>query len=221
MSTIASDSNKVQVQSGEKSFTLLQAIAVILVSATVFVAAGFLVGKTFFWKSVEDNRIEQQLAYYKAKTEAEPKVAENRVNLGYTYYLKGEHTQALQQLQIAVSIDPKFADAYYNIGLVYNEMKRYDEALEAFSKAAKQAPRDYKHYLMMGVIYNNQGDHKSAVTALNRANQEKPGSADVIYQIGVAAEKSGDKEGAIELYQSALKYDPNYQEAKDALAKLK
>ncbi len=221
MSTLASEGNRIHIAPSEKTFTLLQAIAVILVSATVFVAAGFLVGKAFFWKTIEDTRIEQQLAFFKSKVEAEPKVAENRVNLGYTYYLKGEYDQALQHLKIAVTIDPKYADAYYNIGLVYKEQKRYDEALESFSKAAKLAPRDYKHFLQMGVIYNMQGNYQSAITALNRANQEKPGSADVIYQIGIAAEKTGDKAGARELYQTALNYDPNYKEARDALARLK
>jgi len=220
MSTATPNVEKIHVPSHEKTFTLLQAIAVILVSAMVFVGTGFVVGKAFFWKTLEDTRLDQQLAFFKAKVEAEPKIAESRVNLGYTYYLKGEYKQALQHLKIATQIDPKYADAFYNIGLVYREQKSYDEALESFSKAAKLAPRDYKHFLQMGVIYNAQGKHKDAITALNRANEEKPGSADVIYQIGVAAEKTGDKDGARELYTTAVNYDPNYKEAKEALARL-
>lgn len=220
MSTIAPNVQKLHIPSHEKSFTLIQAIAVILVSAMVFVGAGFAVGKTFFWKTLEDTRLDQQLAFYKAKVEAQPKVAENRVNLGYTYYLKGENKEALQHLKIATEIDPKYADAFYNVGLVYREQNSFDEALEFFSKAAKLAPRDYKHFLQMGVVYNAQGKYKDAITALNRANEEKPGSADVIYQIGIAAEKSGDKDGARELYTTAVNYDPNFKEAKDALAKL-
>lgn len=221
MSTLAPDARKIKIDSTDRTFTLFQALAIILVSVTVFLASGLLLGKVFFWKTIEDTRVEQQFAYFKSKVDAEPKVAENRVNLGYTYYLKGEYDKALQQFQVALSIDPKFADANYNAGLVYKEQKRYDEALEVFAKAAKLAPRDYKHYLMMGVIYNEQGNHKSAITALNRANAEKPGSSDVIYQIGMAAEKTGDKEGARQLYQTALNYDPNYKEAKEALARLK
>lgn len=221
MSTAVNGTQKMPIHSSEKSFTIIQAVTVILISALVFAASGFLVGKTFFWKSIEDTRIQQQLAFFKAKVDAEPKVAENRVNLGYTYYLTGDNAQALQQLKVAISIDPKFADAHYDMGLVYEEQKKYDEALEAFSKAAKYAPRDYKHYLMMGVIYNLQGKYQNAITALNRANTEKPGSADVIFQIGFAAEKTGDPAGARELYQTALNFDPNYQEAKDALARLK
>ena len=220
MSTFAPEARNIRLSSHEKNFTLFQAAAIILVFATVFVAAGYLVGRTFFWKSNAETRVDQQLAFFKAKVETAPKVPENRVNLGYTYYLKGEYTQALQHFQVALSIDPKFADAHYDMGLVYKEQKKHDEALESFSKAAKLAPRDYKNFMQMGVIYNLQGNYQSAITALNRANQEKPGSADVIYQIGISAEKTGDKAGARELYQTALNYDPNYQEAKDALAKL-
>ncbi|MDT3698261.1 MAG: tetratricopeptide repeat protein [Thermincola sp.] len=220
MSTLAPDVQKLRIPSHEKSFTLLQAIAVILISAVVFVGAGFAAGKVFFWKSLEESRLDQQLAFYKAKVDAQPKVAEDRVNLGYTYYLKGDYKNALQHLKIATEIDPKYADAFHNVGLVYREQQSYDEALEAFSKAAKLAPRDYKNFMQMGVIYNAQGNYKDAITALNRANEEKPGSADVIYQIGVAAEKSGDKDGARELYTTAVNYDPNFKEAKDALARL-
>lgn len=221
MSTIAQDTRKAGLPSGDKNFTLLQAIAIILVSAIVFSAAGILVGKTFFWKNFEDTRIEQQFAFYKAKVEAEPKDPESRVNLGYTYFLKGNNDEALQQFKIAADLDPKYAGAFYNKGLVYNKEKKYDDALEAFSQAAKLAPRDYKNFLMMGVIYNQQENYKDAITALNRANEENPGSSDVIYQIGIAAEKTGDIEGAKELYQQALDYDPKYQDAKDALARLK
>lgn len=221
MSTLAPQARNFQVSSQERHFTLLQAIAVILLAAAVFIAAGVLVGKTFFWKSIEDTRVAQQLAFYQAKVDAEPKVPENRVNLGYTYYLTGKYDEALKQFQIAADIDPKYAGAHYNMGTVYQEQKKYDEALESFSKAAKLAPRDYKNFLMMGVVYNIQGNYKSAITALNRANAENPGSADVIYQIGVSAEKTGDKDGAKELYKTALQFDPKYQDAKDALARLK
>lgn len=216
MSTLAPN-----VHSEERNFTILQAIAIILLAAAVFAGVGVLVGKTFFWKSVNDTRIDQQLSFYQAKVDAEPKVPQNRVNLGYTYFLKGKNEDALRQFKIAADIDPQYAAAYYNMGTVYQEEKKYDEALEAFSKAAKLAPRDYKNFLMLGVVYNAQGNHKDAITALNRANAENPGSSDVIYQIGIAAEKTGDKEGAKELYKTALQFDPKYQDAKDALARLK
>lgn len=218
MSTLAPARN---YHSQEKTFTMFQAIVVVVLAAAVFAAVGFLVGKTFFWKSLADTRVEQQLAFFQAKVDAEPKVPENRVNLGYTLYLKGQSDEALRQFQIAADLDPKYAAAHYNIGTVYKDDKKYDEALEAFSKAAKLAPRDYKNFLMMGVIYNLQGNYQNAITALNRANQENPGSADVIYQIGIAAEKTNDIEGAKELYKTALQFDPKYKDAKDALARLK
>lgn len=220
MSTLAPQA-RMKIPSNEKTFTVLQAIAIILIFAIMFVGAGYLVGKNFFWKSIEQTRVDQQMAFYKAKVDSQPKVPENRVNLGYTYYLKGNYNGALQQFKVAVDIDPKYAEAFYNMGLVYKEQKKYDEALEVFSKAAKLAPRNYKNFMQMGVIYNLQGNYKSAITALNRANQENPGSADVIFEIGVSAEKTNDKSGAKELYQQALKFDPNYKEAKDALSRLK
>ncbi|ADG82695.1 tetratricopeptide repeat protein [Thermincola potens] len=208
-------------QPSEKTFTLFQAIAIVLLAATVFIAAGFLIGKNFFWNNLDQDRINQQLAYFEAKVEAEPRVPENRVNLGYTYYLKKDYDMALKQFQIAVNLDPKYADAYYNMGLVYKDMKRYDDALEALAKSTKLAPLDYKNFMMMGIVYTDMGKYDEAFKALNKANQNRPGSADVLYYIGVAAEKSGDKEGAASMYKEALNYDPNFKDAQEALNRLK
>ncbi len=219
MSTLAPDA-RMKIPSSEKTFSLLQAIALVLISALMFTGAGYLIGKTFFWKTLTETRIDQQLKYYEATVQANPKDPQARVNLGYTQLLKGQYDDALQQLKVAETIDPKFEAPIYNEGLVYKAQKQYDQALGAFTRAAKVAPRDYKNYLQMGVIYNIQGKYKDAVAALNKANQNEPGSADIIYQIGVSAEKTGDKAGAQEMYQQAINFDPNYQDAKDALARL-
>jgi tetratricopeptide (TPR) repeat protein len=220
MSTAAPETNEIVINNGEKSFTLFQAITLVVVSTVVFFALGSLVGRAFFWKSTQEIRIDQQLGFYKAKVEAEPKSPENRVILGYTYILKGEYEEALKHLQVAVAINPRYAAAYHNMGLAYKAQKNYDKALEAFAKALKISPRDYKSLMQTGIINNEKGNYKAAAAALQKAYKEKPGSSDIIYQIGISAEKLGNKARAIELYKDALRYDPNYLEAKNALARL-
>lgn len=206
----------------EKTFSLLQALAVILLAATVFAASGILIGKNFFWfEKLDQARVNEQLAYYEAKVKAEPKVPENRVNYGYTLFLKSKNDEALKQFEMAAQLDPKYYQAYYNMGLVYEDEKRWDDALEMYAKAAKLAPRDYKNFMKMGIVYTELGKYQDAFKALNAANKEEPGNADVLYYIGVAAEKNGDKKGAADMYKEALRFDPNYKDAKDALDKLK
>jgi tetratricopeptide (TPR) repeat protein len=63
-------------------------------------------------------RVDGQLEYLKQKAQAEPTDPKTRVELGYTYYLKGQNDQAIQELNQAVLLDPKYFDAYYNLGLV-------------------------------------------------------------------------------------------------------
>jgi tetratricopeptide (TPR) repeat protein len=41
------------------------------------------------------------------------------------------------------------------------------------------------------------------------------------YALGQAYEKKGDKEKAKKAYEAALKYNPQYEQAKEALDKLK
>lgn len=221
MSTIAPGAQNLPV-STEKTFSILQTLAILLLAVAVFAAAGVLIGKNFFWhEALDQSRIDDQLAFYEAKVKADPRVPENRVNLGYTYYLKDKYNEALKQFQVAVELDPKYYQAYYNMGVVYKDQKRWDDALEVFAKAAKLAPRDYKNLMQMGIIYTEMGKYPDAFKALNAADRENPDSADIIYYIAVAAEKSGNKSGAKDMYQQALNYDPNFQEAKDALNRLK
>jgi tetratricopeptide (TPR) repeat protein len=216
----AEESKGLVISGGEKSFTLFQAITLVVVSTLVFFALGSLVGKAFFWKSTTEVRIEQQIAYFKAKAEAEPKNPDNRVKLAYTYILQKDYNEALKNLQVALAINPKHKGAYYNMGLAYQGQKNFDKALESFNKALKLSPRDYQSLYQMGVIYNEKGNYKAAAEALQKAYKEKRGSADIIYQIAVSTEKMGNKQRAITLYKEALKYDPNYEEAKSALASL-
>ena len=140
MSTITS---KVKINQPGKTYTLFQAIALVLAMILLFVGIGVGLGKAFFWKSFEEVRIEQQLAYYKQQVQSKPKVPDNRVKLGHTYFLNGQYDEALQEFQAALAFDPKYAAVYYNMALVYKEQKQYDQAIQALTKASKLAPRDF------------------------------------------------------------------------------
>jgi len=202
------------------SFTRLQSVLLILLTLVISVGGWYWVGITYFWNGLDTKRVDAQLTYLQQQVQAKPQDPKTRVELGYTYFLKGKDDQAIQELNQAVLLDPKDFDAYYNLGLVMQKEKRNDEALKNFQKAVDLSPKDYKAQMQKGVTYRNMGMYKEAIAALQVADKLLPGSADIIYETGRVAEAQGDKAAATDMYKQALSYDPLFKEAATALARV-
>lgn len=202
------------------SFTKLQSALLILLTLAISVGGWYGVGKVYFWSDLDMKRVDAQLVYLQQKVQTEPTDPETRVELGYTYLLKGENDKAIQELNQALLLDPKSFDAYYNLGLVMLKEERNNEALEKFQKAVDLSPKDFKGHLQKGVAYRSLGMYKEASVSLAQANKLLPGSADIIYETGRVAEAQGQKDAAIQIYKEALSYDPLFKDAVTALERV-
>jgi len=202
------------------SFTKLQSVVLILLTLVISVGGWYGVGKVYFWSDLDMRRVDAQLGYLQQKVQSEPTDPKTRVELGYTYFLKGKNDQAIQELNQALLLDPKSFDAYYNLGLVMLKKERNNEALENFQKAVDLSPKDFKGHLQKGVAYRSMGMYKEANVSLAQANKLLPGSADIIYETGRVAEAQGQNDAAIEIYKEALSYDPLFKEALTALERV-
>lgn len=212
--------HKIERKEKQDGFTLLQAVTLVLLTFVVSVVGWYAAGKYFFWSDLDMQRVQQQLEYLQKKVQAEPKNLENRVALGYTYYLKGENEKAVKELNQVLEIDKNYYNAHYNLGLVYLDEGKLDDALDEFQKCVEISPRDHKGYLNKGITYRKMGMYKEALESLEKANKLAPGSANIIYEIGMVAEAKGDKKTAAGIYKEALSYDPLYKEAAKALKRV-
>lgn len=201
-------------------FTYLQATLIIVLTLAVCVGSGIGLGKYVFWSDLDTKRIKEQITYLETLSRNEPKKLENRVALAYNYFLIGREDDAIKELNNVLEVDKKYYDAYYNLGLIYIDQKRYDDALEVLQKAVEISPKDYKGYLQEGIALREMNKYKEATAALEKADKLAPKNSDVIYQAGLVAEAQGQKEAAIEIYKEALKYDPLFKDAKEALERL-
>jgi len=207
-------------KSKNDSFTLLQAVALILLTVIISFSGWYAAGRYFFWKDLDVKRVEAQLEFLKKRVEAEPRNLENRVSLAYTYFLMGDNDQAVNELNQVLAIDQKYSAAYYNLGLVYFDEGRKDDALEMFQKTVELSPRDHKGHLQKGIVYRDMKMYKEAVESMETANKILPGNANVIYEIGRVAEEQGNFDTAAEIYKEALSYDPLYKDAVEALKRV-
>jgi tetratricopeptide (TPR) repeat protein len=201
-------------------FTKLQGISLIIATLLISLVSGYIISDKFIWKNNNDNRLEQQVAYYEGLVSKESNNPEHRVNLGFSYHLIGKSEDAVKQLKIAIDLDKENVGAYFNLGLVYNDQERYDDALKQSKKAVELAPRDFKGHLLEGMVYRKLKMYEEALVSLQEADKLMPVNNDIIFEIGRVAEDQGNVKDAEELYKKALSYDPLYKPASEALTRL-
>ncbi|OIJ22518.1 hypothetical protein BKP45_06820 [Anaerobacillus alkalidiazotrophicus] len=201
----------------KQKFTILQTIGLLVITLLLSTGGGIALGNAYFWNSGDMKRINEQLEFYQEKVSQDPNNLEDRIVLGYTYYLKGDNKNAINQFKTVVDKDENYFDAYYNLGLVYLEEDRHYDALSMFNKTVQLAPRDFKGHAQMGITYRHLKMYNEAIEALSEANNLAPANADIIYQIGLVAEEVGEYEAAVEIYKDVLNYDPLFQPALEAL----
>lgn len=204
-----------------KTFTLKQSILLLVLTLVITSGSGYALGHFYFWNEVDMKRVNEQLEYYKEQVRKDPANLENRIILGYTYYLKGDNEDAIKEFDYVLEQDKNYYDAHYNMGLVFIEEERYNEALLAFDKAVKIAPKDFKGHVQLGITYRYMEKYDEAMKSLETANQLSPASTDIIYQIGLVAEAKKDYKMAIDIYKEALQYDPLFEDAVVALDRIK
>lgn len=200
-------------------FAWWQSLIILVATLAICLSAGYYISEKYLWNNAAD-QIDKQLDYYKGEVDKSPNDPKLRVQLGYTYFLKGNDSEAIKQYQNAKSLDKNYFDAYLNLSIVYDQQKRYDDALQMAIKAVKISPKDYKGQLLKGRSYRKLKMYDKAIEALKEAYRLKNGNTDIIYETGLVAEDQGKKKEAEQLYKESLSFDPTFKPALNALDRL-
>jgi tetratricopeptide (TPR) repeat protein len=136
----------------------------------------------------------------------------------------GSTEKALAQAEETKKFDPPRGRQM--LASVYVAEKKYDLALAQFDEVLKGSPNDYTSLYQVGRLAANTGQFLDrGLASLRRcvelsAPEGEPGHAAVHWRIGNILEKQGDKPGARAAYEAALKTDPKFPQAIEALRKL-
>jgi tetratricopeptide (TPR) repeat protein len=109
---------------------------------------------------------------------------------------------------------------------LYLAEKKYPEAFAEFDAVLKEKPGDYAALYQVGRLAAVSGQQldrglatlRQCLSATPPENQ--PGHAAVHWRLGNILEKQNDRAGARAAYEAALKVDPNFPQASEALKKL-
>lgn len=121
----------------------------------------------------------------------------------------------------------KEKDIYMQLGFTYQNKQKYEQAFTAFEDLIKVYPNYYPAYYQVGkTAVLSKTNLERGIACLQEylkhpAEEDQPTHANANFRLGGLWEHKGDKQSAQKEYETALKLDPNYQEAKNALENLK
>lgn len=111
-------------------------------------------------------------------------------------------------------------EAFFIKGLYYSNNNEKEKAIPFFDKCISINYTFMDAYLEKGIALYDLKKYSEAATVLQKAVMIQNNFDKGYYYLGRCFEKLSNKEDAIQAYQMALTYDPNYEEAHDALARL-
>jgi len=163
---------------------------------------------------------------------------------------KGMHNEAIDLLTALTRRSPRNADAWAALGVAYADGERVPDAIAALERAVKLNPKDPASLNNLGYLCMVGGKSDRAIEVFKQALVLDPASArthnnlgfalaraerdsdaleafrgggteaDARYNLGVACELRNDTASALTQYQAAIQIQPDYPQAKAALARL-
>ncbi|MDO8885931.1 tetratricopeptide repeat protein [Candidatus Oleimmundimicrobium sp.] len=194
--------------------------SIIVLTALTLVFACFVVKLAFFKKEVPRTYVERNLLMYKSQIENDPTDAVAYVNLGQTYFEIDQEDKAIKEFEKAISLDSKYAEPHYFLAVIYERKGETSKSIKELKKTVELSPSHDFAYFLLGKIYLEQNNPKEAINVLEKCVELNPVSANAHYSLGLAYEKVGKKDLAIREYEEALKYVPDYDDAKKAIERL-
>jgi Flp pilus assembly protein TadD len=109
-------------------------------------------------------------ALYKKALNIEPKSSNLLLNIGYSYYMSGDYTEAKRATLAALESRPNNSKAINNLALIYLAQGKVQSALNVFMRQMK----DYEALNNVGYFLILQGHPEKAVPYLQQAIDKKP-----------------------------------------------
>lgn len=192
----------------------------------IFITLIFCVGLLLFLSNQflgysEGSLNTARIEYNKRQVDKSPNNPELRINLGYSYFLEGDYTSALEQYETALNLKKDFYPAVLNQAITYQKMGKTNKALESATKAAQLNKTDSTPHFMKGQLYKDLKKYNKAEEELNISIGLEGSSADAYYELGLVYEKMGKKQDAINSFQTAIDFNPVYKEAIAGLKRVK
>jgi predicted AlkP superfamily phosphohydrolase/phosphomutase/Flp pilus assembly protein TadD len=107
-----------------------------------------------------------------------------------------------------------------NLAALHFEAGRYAEAAQAYEQLVQQEPEDATLRASLAGALGALDRLDESLEQLNRAIELDPLNPEAYHNRGVIYERRGDREAAIKEYETALRYNPQYEPSRRSLVRL-
>jgi tetratricopeptide (TPR) repeat protein len=165
--------------------------------------------------------------YFGAAAKARPRDALAATQLGVALGSATRVPEALEQFKQALELDPKFTEARFDLASMQAEDGQWQEAASNFKRVLVERPGDARAHQHLGEVlflwgdqFAKAGEFEQAAARYREALGYRAADAELHMSLGVALARSRRVAEAVSEFQAALRINPNFQPAKQALAEL-
>lgn len=127
----------------------------------------------------------------------------------------------IENYEHSIKLDPHFAPAYYGLGLVLYNNKDLKGAYENFKKAVEINPHIETYHLSLGITCDKLKKDECAAQQYGNTINLNPKNTEALILLANIYFENKQYENAKELFEMALKVDPENIIAKEALKEIK
>lgn len=165
----------------------------------------------------EADEIDRAIAAYREAIRLRPGFPNAHNYLGALLSQRGRHAEAAVELRAALKTRPRFVEARNNLGLALAALDQPGDAIGEFREAVRLDPTFAPAWNNLGIVLAGVGQIEAAVQAFTESVRYQPESAQAHYNLGVALRDAGRPAEARIHFESALRIDPGFQAARDAI----
>jgi tetratricopeptide (TPR) repeat protein len=133
-----------------------------------------------------------------------------------------QYAKAIVKLEKLSKIDKQNEIIFFNLGVSHYLSGNIKEAILNYEKAISFYKEYYQAYFNLGQIYmENLKDNEKAIEYFKKAISIKHDYIHGYNQIGLAYERLGQASMAVSFWEKTLKLDPNYNNARKNLERVK
>ncbi len=128
--------------------------------------------------------------------------------------------EIVKKLQSLGYIGAKSATGDRNLAAVAFEAGRFEEAAREYARLVAEKPDDGSLRASYAGALGALGDYAAALEQLTKAIELEPLNVEAYHNRAVLHERRGEKAAAVADYQTAVKYNPQYEPSRKALQRL-
>lgn len=171
-------------------------------------------GKKYF----EEKDYQKAEEVYKKILKANPENYPALIQYGTLLREQKRFEEALSIYNKAKDLNPSFIHARFNLGTLYFEKENLQKAEVEFLKILELLPDFPEPYFYLVMIYLKEGEREKARGIIEKAKRVLKKEANLYFYEGLIFIAESNLTRAIESFKNALKYEPNYFDAKFNLA---